>query len=607
MLRGAANLQKRHPMTTRLSAIPPRRRLLPWPASAQSRAASLFAFSLLATGTCAKTAIAQALQTDLQKAAAFHERSDYIHSIPILKRIIRQSPGNYTANLLLGEDLLHTGATHEAVSALQAACGAKPEDATAEVFLAEAFATLGDFSGASEALETALTRSRGAEPYLEAWAGFCLDRVQALGNLLRNTAHGEAVLLRIEAALRPEGSLPREKLLERSAAEDPGQRGIWGELGAAQLEIGDQAHAIESLSNARSREPDGEETLQLEALLAALHQDWPAAEARLTELAAHSPAAFQSAVGLWLHVLLPRHPVGGISWECLRNTAMPCPADLMQPQGAIASGPKTLYAEGRWEQLIALPRPVPTDSAGALMRGFALAETGDCTQAIPELERGLKTDLLTAAFWLHVCYANEGVSVVARLQSNGNSAIVHQLQGDIQLHLHGDAAAAQAQYADALKIDPRNPQLLERSAEAYLTLGNIPQAKHTAEAALAIDVHNASAIKTLAMVAIDRRDYPEALVQLKRLGEINPTDSWTRVELGITCQQLGDSSQALAYLGPELASGYPDPKGAFHAQLANILRKLGRLDEARQASAEAERLANATLEDAAPRSSNATE
>ncbi len=37
----------------------------------------------------------------------------------------------------------------------------------------------------------------------------------------------------------------------------------------------------------------------------------------------------------------------------------------------------------------------------------------------------------------------------------------------------------------------------------------------------------------------------------------------------------GHPEEALRYLGPELAAGYPDEKGALHAQLANTLRKTG--------------------------------
>jgi hypothetical protein len=45
-----------------------------------------------------------------------------------------------------------------------------------------------------------------------------------------------------------------------------------------------------------------------------------------------------------------------------------------------------------------------------------------------------------------------------------------------------------------------------------------------------------------------------------------------------------------------LAAGYPDKKGALHAQLARALRKLGREDDADKAAAEAASLANAALE-----------
>jgi Flp pilus assembly protein TadD len=60
--------------------------------------------------------------------------------------------------------------------------------------------------------------------------------------------------------------------------------------------------------------------------------------------------------------------------------------------------------------------------------------------------------------------------------------------------------------------------------------------------------------------------------------------------------QLGQTSEAVRYLEPQLKAGYPDPKGQLHGQLAAALRKLGRAEEARQAAAEASRLANTYLE-----------
>src|SRR5947199_6347048 len=45
----------------------------------------------------------------LRTASALHNQSDYSQSIPTLKRIVRLSPRNYQANLLLVVDLLCSG------------------------------------------------------------------------------------------------------------------------------------------------------------------------------------------------------------------------------------------------------------------------------------------------------------------------------------------------------------------------------------------------------------------------------------------------------------------------------------------------------------------
>jgi tetratricopeptide (TPR) repeat protein len=69
------------------------------------------------------------------------------------------------------------------------------------------------------------------------------------------------------------------------------------------------------------------------------------------------------------------------------------------------------------------------------------------------------------------------------------------------------------------------------------------------------------------------------------------------VQLGVAYGQLGHPEQAIHYLGPALAAGYPDSKGALHAMLASALRKLGRVQEAQRAADEAARLASSSLED----------
>ena len=68
------------------------------------------------------------------------------------------------------------------------------------------------------------------------------------------------------------------------------------------------------------------------------------------------------------------------------------------------------------------------------------------------------------------------------------------------------------------------------------------------------------------------------------------------MELGRAYAQLDQPEQALLYLEPALASGYPDQKGGLHAILSRVLRRVGREEEAKQATREATRLADAAQE-----------
>jgi tetratricopeptide (TPR) repeat protein len=533
---------------------------------------------------------------ELKAASALHDQADYVKSIPRLRKIVARSPRSYLANLLLGEDLLSSGDAHASLAPLRAATAVRPDDGTAPAYLAEAAITLGDLATASEALQTAVTHSGGADQFVLAWANFCIDRFRALEAQMRATKRGEGSEMRIAAWTRPAGSETTESLLEQSAAADPEQRGIWGELGVAQLEMGRLAPAQASLAEAMNRDPHGPETLQLQALLAAVEQNWQAAAEHLSTLGKRSPAQLGRVLAEWPPTLMPPPEVSGTVWDCLRNTTVACPLVAAKPQGGEHLSARELYEQGRWEQLRDLPPATGADRSQSVWRGVAQARTSDCPQAIPTLERGFEADKWVASFWLQICYAGEIGHAEERLNSAGNEAALHELKGDVALRLRYDAAQAQKEYAEALKSRPSDPPLLAREAEAYKVLGDTANARSAALAALAANPRQASALQTLAQMAMDERDYAEALDRLKQLAAVQPKDAWTQVELGVAYGQLGQPSEALHHLGPQLAAGYPDPKGALHAQLAAALRKLGRDQEAKQAAAEAAKLANASLQ-----------
>lgn len=556
----------------------------------------LSGITLLVAAKSALAAPSPDFATLLKTATTFHRQGDYAHSIPILKQLVEREPQSYDANLLLGEDLFHSGSLQDAIVPLRVASKVHPEDGTALTFLADAAVDLGDHATASEALQAAVSRSPGAEQILVKWADYCLDRSRVLGQRMRTTKHGEATMLRVTAANRKDGDPVRESLLEQSIAEDPEQRGIWGELGSSQLALGKSAEAAESLKEAQRREPQEAETLRLEALFAGLEQRWSEAETRLSALGQRSPADLKRILSSWPQYLIPGREVTGIVWDCLRNAALACPLSSTKPKGADGLSAKDLYATGRWEQLAKLPSVTTADSFESLWRGVAFAKTDDCPHAIPSLERGVKADLRVAGFWLEVCYAGAGENILAHLKKIGDEVTIHELKGDMLLRLKNDSAAAQWEYAEALKSRPKDPHLIARLADAYQLVGDGEQAKETARAALALDAHEPLALRILASMAMSEREYSDAIVRLKQLIAIDPLDDWALVQLGLAYVQTGHPEGALRYLGPELAAGYPDKKGALHAMLASALRKLGREDEAKLASAEASKLAKSSLE-----------
>jgi Flp pilus assembly protein TadD len=528
----------------------------------------------------------------LQTASALHERSDYAHSIPLLRRIVRLSARHYEANLLLGEDLLHSGKPRESLAPLRTASELKNDDLVALDYMMMAAEACGDSASESEALESVVSRSGGDERHLLAWGIFCLNRFRFLRTELLNSKEGQAGELRLAAWGNPGGSEASASMLEKSAADDPQQAGIWGELGLAQFEAGKPTEARASLKEAETRQPLEAATLRLEALLAGADQNWPAAESVLLALGDRSPAELANAIGLWPPYIMPPPSVDGEVWTCIRKPSNPCALTAAPFKSVEGRSAKELFAEGRWEQLKAVPVEATGNASEWLWHGVAHFRTGDCPAAIPALERGLTSNHREAGFYLQACYAKEEARVEARLSSAEHEGALHELKGERAFSLQNDPAAAQKEYIEASLSRPKDAYLLSRLAVTYRLLGDAEHARSNALSALAVDPGQTSALETLAQLDMNERNYNDALVRLKRLSALLPDDHRIRVDLGIAYGQLGQQAQLVHYLEPQLKAGFPDPRGTLHALLATALRKLGRLDEARQAAAEAIRLSD---------------
>jgi predicted Zn-dependent protease len=153
-------------------------------------------------------------QVLLKQGFDLHLQARFVEAIPALERARKLEPQDYFVNLLLGIDLLRTGKANEALPRLELAARAKPDEETAEDYIGEAQASLGRYAPAADAYREAMLRGHNSEEALEAWAGFALQRFRQIGESLRASEVGIAMVRRLQkaAALPPSGLLCMEPI-----------------------------------------------------------------------------------------------------------------------------------------------------------------------------------------------------------------------------------------------------------------------------------------------------------------------------------------------------------------------------------------------------------
>lgn len=556
-----------------------------------SRLVWLVAFLSLRLVFGASAAAQESLDELLKEGAAFSRQADYGRAIACLEKAKELDPRNYEVSLLLGVGLLRSGRPMDAIEPLRLAAEINPGDGVPAAYLGDAFVAVSDFALAAETYQDAMARSPKSEIIWTKWADFDLERFRFLDLQLRTTQRGMATVLRVQAKGLGSGTQDREDLLQRSALADPEQSGIWGELGAEQLQRGLREQASASLKAAQDHQPQNLWTLRLGARVAVTHGDWQEAENRLLSVGSRSLTVLRKELRAWPPELAPGADVPGEIWNCVRQASTACLARIAFREHNALSVDE-LFAEERWEELAAAPRPRWEDTRAWFQRGVAQAELADCSDAIPSLERGLDSGAERAAFGLELCYVTEAERTANHLTALGDRGTVHRLRGDMLVRIKGDPKSATSEYIEAIRLKPREPVLLERLAQAYVNSGDMQQARLAAQKALLMDPKRPLSLRLLASIDMNERDYAGALVVLEKMLALNPNNAWTRVQAAMAYAQTGKPETAIRYLQPALEAGYPDERGALHATLAGVLRKLGREQEAQRATEEAERLAN---------------
>jgi tetratricopeptide (TPR) repeat protein len=542
----------------------------------------------------------------LHRGFALHQQADYNHALPLLQQAWKLDPRDYFVNLLLGIDLLRTGATEKSIRFLTTASHLRPTEDFPYEYLGEAQTQLGRYDDAASSFMKAVAVTHDAPDATESWIEFTLERFRQLAGQLRSSQTGLAAEYRLQARSYPAGDKRQRALLQQSAELDARAAGIWSELALADFTGGDDVEAQNNVVRALAADSFDLHAMLVRAMLAARAGDWKMTAALLNQIAARSRGLLNAAAPAWPPSLQPVDAklITGAAAEflaCAGSRAVDCSQEPPSPSGHAGraglagetSLSTTLFRENRWDRLATLADPPQNDPEAWFQRGVALAQMGQCLRAIPALERGLAapTEGVYARFLLSWCYANEAGKVDMRIrQSGGNLALAHIIRADVLFRMQGDTAGAIAEYQAALSERKDDPKLLERLAEVQVAAGALAEAAQNADAALQLDAHRYSARQTLARIAMEQGRYADALTQLTVLAAQDPHDEGTQISLATALSQLDKPAQALQHLEPVLASGYPDQKGNLHSLLGALLRKAGRPAEAAQAFSTARQL-----------------
>jgi predicted Zn-dependent protease len=542
--------------------------------------------------------------SQLQHGFALHQQGEYADALPLLERAWKLEPHDYFANLLVGIDLLRTDRAADSIPYLQEAARQRPKEDFPYEYLGEAQAHLRRYAEASVAYERALAVAPASPQAIEGAVGFWLERFRELAAQLRATAKGLAAEHRLQSRSHASHDPARQQLLSRSAALDPEAPGIWSELALADLRTGNVVEADANITRALDHDPNDQRALEARAILRAMQGNWNEAVRALDTIGDASPAVLARAAADWPDDLRP--PAGAVMgcrvaafFRCARTPGQACDAAGALPARSSRSAPMTTLFKGqRWEAVVASPEPIAGDVAGWYRRGVAFAELNRCASAIPSLERAASGKMeqdIYAKFLLSWCYAQEAGRVTRDLQQQEGArvALIHMVRGDVLLRMQANSAGAVTEYNAALGAHPNDPEILERLAEAQYESGQFGEATANAKLSLSIDAYRFSAMETLARVAMEQRNYTDAIPYLQKIVAHDPRDVSAQVELGTVLAQTGKPADAVEHLLPALAAGYPDEKGSLHATLGAALRKLGRDGEATQAFAQARALSQA--------------
>ena len=119
-----------------------------------------------------------------------------------------------------------------------------------------------------------------------------------------------------------------------------------------------------------------------------------------------------------------------------------------------------------------------------------------------------------------------------------------EMKGDLE-RIHNNYLLAISDYQQALRADPRNPQILNKLGISELKLGDRGAARKHFSQALKADARNVSALNNLGTVYLLDKKYKHAVKYLKQALELNESSAPAHLNLAETWMAMGQIDRAM--------------------------------------------------------------
>jgi tetratricopeptide (TPR) repeat protein len=529
-----------------------------------------------------------------------HQAGDFPAAIQSFRQANRLNPSLYVPNLFLGIDYLRTGKAQEAIPFLTKAEKINKTDPQTPLALGRAYVATGEFHAAAEQL----TRAIALDPNLgQAWftLGMArLDQVEQDARKMTAESKDSSFAGALYAgSLNKQGRFSEAASLYRSLlASQPQPPCLHSELGFALLRHRDPAGAAVEFAAERASHPECGLALLGQARAAIDNGNNEQATDLMRQLWGRDHGYLESNAAVLLEGLPSDQVVAVTSYFSQENTAIP--ADLRdalltafnngQPSSGFtrrlpaattmlspAKTAEQYYAAGQFQ--LCAQRLDPAQAANRADRlrllaacSFFAGDNQGASSAASALE-ALQPHSPEARYWSIQANERLALEALARFQQlESDSARSHVLLGDIyvQLERFDDA---EAEYARALAIAPKDPAAMLGLASADLSNNNVDKAIETARLALEQRPDDPELNLVLAEAMIAQSQFAEAepllLKSLKAKPQLLPH---VHALLGKVYSETGRIPDAIGQLTLGASS---DEDGAIHYLLARLYRKLG--------------------------------